>query len=133
MKRCMAAIVIMMIIVAGVITWNAVGMAVSAPASPPADVTATPIGSSEVQLTWVPPAHATRYTIWRITGRSSWHDRFNGSSTLYTVSAVSGTTYTDTGVNPNTTYTYWVQPYANVLVGGDENGPHSAGVTITMP
>ena len=76
----------------------------TAPAAPAA-VVASP-GDSQVILSWTAPTGADSYKVYR-----------NG--TLITASAVTATTYTDTGLTNGTTYTYFV-------VAFKQNSPASA-------
>jgi fibronectin type 3 domain-containing protein len=75
-----------------------------APAAPAA-VVASP-GDSQVILSWTAPAGADSYKVYR-----------NG--TLITASAITSTTYTDTGLTNGTTYTYYI-------VAFKQNSPASA-------
>ena len=129
----MRRVIILVLIGIGVgLIWKTQGLSFSAPTEPPMSVFATPVGSSEVELNWGIPAHATRYVIWRATGHWTWSTRFHTMTTTVVSATVSHNTYVDMTVHPHTTYTYWIQPYANVW-GTQETGPHSAGVVVSTP
>lgn len=84
---------------------------------PPSEVTATPVSTSAIQLTWGAVPDATSYNIYRSLTE-------NGTYTLLT--NVTTTTYTDTGLIQNTTYYYRVEG-----INATETGTPSAPVDAT--
>ena len=87
------------------------------PPEPPGNLTATPVGSSEIDLSWTasPSAGVTAYRVYR------------GSATgtpLATVNAPA-TTFRDTGLSPSTTYDYSV----TAVSANGESTPATASAT----
>jgi hypothetical protein len=68
------------------------------PSTPTTGITASPISSSSISLTWTASTGATSYNIFRSTSSSGPFTTFAGSPTT--------TSFTDTGLSPNTTYYY---------------------------
>jgi YVTN family beta-propeller protein len=87
---------------------------------PPTSLEATTASSSQINLSWNAPANnggsaITGYEIQRSTnGGSTW-------STIVANTASTATTYSDTGLSPNTTYTYQVSAINPVGAGNPSN------------
>jgi len=87
---------------------------------PPTNLTARAVSSSEIHLSWTAPSDLgglllTGYKIQRSTdGGSSW-------STLVSNTGSTATTYSDTGLAPNTTYTYRVFAITTFVTSSPSN------------
>jgi fibronectin type 3 domain-containing protein len=111
----------------------------------PTGVTAAPLSSSSIQITWLSPSgtdKATGYIIYRSTV---------ATGTFPSIANTSSLTYTDTGLNPSTTYYYFVvatNSYGDGSVsstssatttaassggGGSGGGSGGGGTTPTVP
>lgn len=94
---------------------------------PPTNLSATTISSSEINLSWTAPTNnggvaITGYEIERsVDNDTTW-------STLQSNTGSTDTTYSDTGLSPNTTYTYRVSAINSV---GASN-PSNTASTTTM-
>src|SRR5207244_2099413 len=95
--------------------------------SPPTGLAATAVSSSQINLSWAPPADnggsaITGYKIERSAdGGSTW-------STLVANTGISGTTFSDTGLVRGTTYTYRVSAINSVGV----SSPSSTASATTL-
>jgi hypothetical protein len=85
------------------------------PPLPPTNVTATPVASNRVDLSWTASAGATSYNVIRTPGPNP------GGTT--------GTTFSDTTVAPSTQYTYTV----TATNGSGTSAPSSPPVVVTTP
>lgn len=88
--------------------------------SPPVGLTANVFNSSQIDLSWTVPnddggAPITGYDIERSI------DNGNMWSTIISNTNSTGTTYSDTGLSPNTTYTYRVSAINSVGTGSPSN------------
>ena len=72
--------------------------------SPPTNVRAVTISPTSISVTWNPVAGATSYEV----------NYETGSMPISIISTVSGTSYTHTGLQPNTTYHYYVAARNNM-------------------
>jgi uncharacterized repeat protein (TIGR02543 family) len=103
------------------------GQGGSAP-STPTGVTATALSSSSIQLSWNPVSGATGYII-------SYTDDFG----MHQSEETTGTSYTHTGLSPNTTYLYAIYAYnsagestpATVSATTDPAGPGPGATSDT--
>jgi len=88
----------------------------------PTGVTAAPLSSSSIQITWLSPSgidKPTGYTIYRSTV---------ATGTFPSIANTSNLTYTDTGLNPSTTYYYFVKAYNSY---GDGSVSSTSSATTT--
>jgi fibronectin type 3 domain-containing protein len=88
----------------------------------PTGVTAAPLSASSIQITWLSPSGTDKpsgYTIYRSTV---------ASGTFPSIANTSNLTYTDTGLNPSTTYYYFVKAYNSY---GDGSVSSTASATTT--
>jgi hypothetical protein len=83
----------------------------------PASLTAETVSWNSVELSWDQVYGATSYKVYRA----------KGSGSPEACGDVSGTSYTDTGLSPHTTYTYQVKVVSNK----SGEGPASTGVSAT--
>jgi poly(3-hydroxybutyrate) depolymerase len=94
----------------------------SAPAGafgPPSGVTAADSSASRIELRWVPVADATGYTVYRAACAGCTFAKVSSTP-------VTGASFADAGVAPNTTYYYVVRAVGS---GGSESG-NSATVSL---
>ena len=90
--------------------------------SVPQDFTATTLSQTQVRLSWTPNGtNQAGFKIYRRTAST-------GPGTLVTQVDASVVTYTDSGLTPDTRYTYWVVA-TNAL--GD-SGPSNAALAVTL-
>jgi len=90
----------------------------------PTSVNAIAQSSSSISLTWTaPPSNAARYHIYR--GTSS-----NVSASSQIAAGVIGTSYTDTNLNPNTPYYYWVAGVNSGNYAGDKSSSPASATTL---
>ena len=110
-------------VVADILTWSFAPSAVKIPAQP-TSLTATAVSGTEINLTWRDNSlYESGFVIMRATG----------SSTTYSQIAVTGanvTTYSDSGLVPNTTYSYKVQATNS---SGSSNFTNVASATTPVP
>jgi glucoamylase len=99
-------------------TFNACAAAPTTPPTAPTNLTVTDTKTTSVSLSWTGASLAAGYHLYRATG----------SGTATVVATTGNTTYTDTGLSPSTTYTYYVVAYNNVGASPDSNS-----VTATTP
>jgi fibronectin type 3 domain-containing protein len=93
----------------------------------PSDLTATAASSSQINLSWNPVAGAASYEIYRTTTAG-------GESATPSAIGITGTSYTDTLLNPGTPYYYTVEAVEGVAHGTASNeasGTTSAGIPVT--
>ncbi|MDR1221090.1 MAG: InlB B-repeat-containing protein [Treponema sp.] len=90
-------------------------------------VSATAASSSSVTLTWSAVTGATEYYIYRETSENGAYD-----TRLTTAAAITGTSYTDSGLPSNTTYYYKVA-VKNDGGTGDQSSEVSATTLLTPP
>jgi fibronectin type 3 domain-containing protein len=83
----------------------------SPPPSPPANITATAQSSSSIRVSWYSVSGVANYNVYRSTSPS-------GTYSLVAAS-LTGTSYTDTGLSPNTTYYYAVKSVNSAGVESD--------------
>ena len=67
--------------------------------NPPASVSATAVSTTSISVTWSSVSGATSYTVWR---------NSTAGGTFSKVGTVNSTSFTDSGLSPNTTYYYRV-------------------------
>ena len=81
----------------------------------PTNLSASSISNSQISLTWNPPINAT--------GIIGYQVEYKTSSTSYSILSVTGnlTTYLNTGLLPNTTYTYRVSAINSAGIGNSSN------------
>jgi hypothetical protein len=106
--------------ITGGVTTNltlAVGPLPAAPAAP----TFTSIGQTGLTVNWSAVSGATSYDVWRATGATC-----SGAAKI-TVSPVSGTSYSDSGLTCGTQYSYYV--VANNGCGASANGSCASQTT----
>jgi hypothetical protein len=107
---------------AGNIDWFRFDL-VSEGVAKPTNLAAPTVESNSVQLTWTDAAsNETSYTVQRKVGSGSW-------SNLATGLPANTTSYTDSTVSPNTTYSYQVIAVSSTL----GPSPASSAVTVTTP
>lgn len=87
---------------------------------PPTNLSATTISSSQINLSWTAPSNNAGAAI---IGYEIERSVDNGStwSTLQSNTGSTGTTYSDTGLSPDTTYTYRVSAINSVGTGNPSN------------
>jgi len=95
---------------------------------PPTNLTAHAVSTSQINLSWSQPANLgnlvlTGYKIERSVNGGSW-------STIVSNTGSTGTTYSDTGLSPSTTYTYRVSAITILLVSSPSN---TASATTASP
>lgn len=117
----------------------------SGPPSTPPVVQAHPVGNSEVELHWSAVPGAAKYSVQQLGGKAYWttlqRDKTHQVAVLYNKEGydekvVKGTSYTvdmsyllDNSIYQQFhTFTFWVTP-----INGQGAGPHSAGVSVTLP
>ena len=76
--------------------------------SQPTSLTATAASTNQIYLTWSPVSSATYYNVSRAT---------SPSDTYTNIATISTTTYTDSGLSPNTSYYYKVQGVNSSSIG----------------
>ena len=81
----------------------------------PTNLSALAISDSQISLTWNPPINATGITGYQI--------EYKTDSTSYSILSITGnlTTYLNTGLLPNTTYTYRVSAINSAGIGNSSN------------
>jgi hypothetical protein len=77
--------------------------------SAPSSVTATPLSSSSIKISWSSVSNATAFDIYYEVGLSTTKQLL----TSVTANGQYGTSYTHTGLLPNTTYYYYISSYNN--------------------
>jgi hypothetical protein len=90
--------------------------AAAPPPTAPSNLTATPVSSSQINLTWSASTGGQgtiSYLVERCSGA--------GCPTFSQIGTASGTTYTDTGLNASTAYTYQVRATASGVTSGYSN------------
>jgi fibronectin type 3 domain-containing protein len=105
--------------VQNILNWTYTPALVSPP--PPANLNAT-AGVGQVSLSWTAPSGATSYNIYR-TGAT-------GSDDGPIQTGVTGTSFTDTGLDSEASYTYQVTA---VGVGGESGSSNPASATTLIP
>ncbi|MFV0362426.1 MAG: fibronectin type III domain-containing protein [Suipraeoptans sp.] len=90
-------------------TWKGLGN--------PASITATATGTTTIDVTWTTASNATSYMLYRSTSENGTYDQIGGT--------ITGTTYNDTNLSPNTTYYYKVRSVGQGQIG-DYVGPANA-------
>jgi hypothetical protein len=100
------------------------GTSVPGPPSAPGAPSATPVSSSQIDLTWGPATDdggVVGYRVERCTGA--------GCTTFGQVATPAGTSYSDTGLSSSTSYTYRVR----AVDAANNVGPYSASATAVTP
>jgi fibronectin type 3 domain-containing protein len=92
------------------------------PLAPPANLTATLVSSSQIDLSWSASTGALYYVV----------ERQVGTGTFTQIATPSGTTYSDMGLNSGTQYSYQVKS-CNATVCSVFSPPVSAAVTPNTP
>ena len=99
---------------------------------PPNNLSATAVSTTQINLNWSPPSNlgtllVTGYKIDRSTnGGSTW-------STIVSNTGSSGTTYSNGGLQPSTTYTYRVSAMTLVLTSAPSNTASATTFTPVSP
>src|SRR5205807_406135 len=92
------------------------------PPATPTGVTAKAISSSKITVSWTASAGATWYQVFRSTSSSGPFSKVGGTS---------GTSFTNTGLSPNTTYYY--QVLATNTGGASAPSPTVSATTKPLP
>ena len=93
-----------------------------APLATPTGLTATPVSSSQINLSWNSEPGATSYTLEESTNGSTWN----------VLATTNGTTYSDTGLQAGTTYYFRVLA-SNRLGSSAYSAPVSAATLAGVP
>src|SRR6185437_11627046 len=101
---------------------------------PPTNLAAHAVSTSQINLSWNQPANLgnlilTGYKIERSVNGGSWY-------TIVSNTGSTGTTYSDTGLSPSTTYTYRVSAITILLVSSPSNtasATTASPVTVSQP
>ncbi len=92
------------------------------PLAAPAGLTATPVSSSQINLSWNSVPGATSYTLEWSTDDQNWN----------ALPGTTATSYSDTGLAAGTTYYFRIQA-SNILVSSPWSAPASATTTPATP
>ena len=96
----------------------------SLPPSPPGNLTTTPVSGSQINLSWSASSSSVgiaSYLVQRCQGL--------GCTNFAQIAAISGLIYNDTGLSPNTSYSYQVLALDNA---GNSSQPSNIGTATTQ-
>lgn len=98
------------------------------PPSAPGTLTATAVSGTQIDLQWAPATDNVQVTSYRVEQCQG-----AGCSIFVKLATVTGTTFSDTGLTPNTTYGYVVRAVDSSSLQGPYSNPASATTLTTIP